>query len=129
MKNYIIGVAGIIAVLLIVLLGGSSDTTFGSVTVGNDYQTYEATSTMSGAKIVKAGSGSFGSLIVASSTTAGTFGIYDNALATSTATSTRIAVFQPGLAGGTYTFDREILLGIVLDIGPGFNGDYVVTYR
>jgi hypothetical protein len=102
-----------------------------SIVVGNDYQSVEVTSSTASTSpvIVKAGTGSLGSVIIASSTSGATFRIYDNAVATSSATSTRIVSFPVSAAGGTYTFDREIIRGIVLEVPVGFNGSYVVTYR
>ena len=102
-----------------------------SVIVGNDYKSTEVSSSTASTTpiVIKAGVGSLGSIIIASSTANAPFAIYDNAVATSSATSTRIATFPKNAPAGTYTFDREIQRGIVVDAIPGFNGSYVVTYR
>lgn len=102
-----------------------------SVVVGNDYKSYEVTSSVASTSpvIVKTGQGSLGSVIVASSTSGAVFRIYDHTFSTSTATSTRIVSFPVSPAGGTYTFDRELSRGLVLEVPVGFNGSYVVTYR
>lgn len=102
-----------------------------SVIVGNDYKSLEITSTNASTTpiVVKAGTGSLGSIIIASTTPGAYFRVYDNAVSTSSATSTRIVSFPVSAVAGTYTFDREIIRGIVIDAPPAFNGSYVVTYR
>lgn len=124
-----------LAVLVVVsMIAGTVFTskTEASVAVGNDYKSVEFTSSNASSTaptIVKSGPGSLGSIIIASSTTGAIFRVYDNAVSTSSATSTRIVSFPASASAGTYTFDREIQRGIVVEAPAGFNGSYVVTYR
>jgi len=130
---FILPMLVLISIIALWSLSNSPESAFGSVVVGNDYSSKEITSTNASntaPTIVKVGTGSLGSIVIASSTTGGGyFRIYDHTSSTSSATSTRIASFPAGAAGGTYTFDRDILKGIVLEVPAGFNGSYVVTYR
>ncbi len=131
----------ILAALIGTVLGASAillikQNTYGSVPVGNDYQTYNASSTSASATVpvvVKAGFGSFGSIIIASTspTVAGAFiGIYDNAIGTSSATSTLIARIPVNASGViALPFDRDLKRGLTLDVPPGFNGQWVFTFR
>lgn len=125
-----------IIIIAIVVSYDSSPKALGSVSIGSGYMFKVATSTNSSATVpyvIRGGSGILGSIIIGSSTP-GTVGgsavrIYDNALATSTGTSTLIGVIRPGTAEQTITFDVNVVRGIVLDIPVGFNGVYTVTYR
>lgn len=104
----------------------------GSTIQGNDYMSTTTDSTKASATVpqpVKLASGSLGSVIVLGTTTAASIKIYDNALATSTASSTLVATIPSGTAQGTYTFDRSMGYGILVDVGVGFVGSYVITYR
>jgi len=104
----------------------------GSVGVSNDYYSTTTDSTKASATVpqpVKLASGTLGSVIILGTTTAATVKIYDNALATSTASSTLVATIPSGSIQGTYTFDRSMGYGILVDVGVGFVGSYVITYR
>lgn len=128
-----------IAIVLLVLsifIGGfivsnNTNKVEASVNIGQGYQ-YKVASTSSASAtvpyVIKGGSGILGSIIVG--TTGGqAIRIYDNALATSTATSTLIGTIKASVAEQTFTFDVNVVRGIVLDVPAGFNGVYTVTYR
>jgi hypothetical protein len=102
-----------------------------STVAGNDYQTYEITASTASTSpiVIKSGSGSFGSIVIASTTTSGVLRIYDHNMSTTSATSTRVVAFQANASLGTYTFDRDLKYGIVIDVPAGFTGSYVLTYR
>lgn len=128
MKNHIFGImlAMLVIVSAVAALTLGDRGTSASAIVGNDYKTTEATS--SGITLIKPATGSFGSVVIASSS-AFRFSVYDLASTTGTSTANRVASFPANAAAGTYVFDREINQGIVIDAGPGFNGSYVVTWR
>ena len=88
------------------------------------------------------GGGIFGSIIVNQVGTAGYLKVYD---ATSTATSTyqtddvknatltigKIIAHVLGTsdAAGTLVYDVQVVKGIVVETGDGYDGDYTITYR
>jgi hypothetical protein len=129
LTNLFIAMLVIVSAISVITLG--LDRVDSSVTFGNDYKSTEITSSVASTSpiIVKSGTGSLGSIVIASTTLGASLQIYDNAVGTSSATSTRIATFPAGTPAGTYTFDREIQRGIVVYALPAFNGSYVVTYR
>lgn len=113
------------------IISNVTDKAEASVNIGQGYQ-YKVASTSSASGtvpyVIRGGSGILGSIIV------GTPGsqpirIYDNALATSTATSTLIGTIKASASEQTFTFDVNVVRGIVLDIPAGFDGVYTVTYR
>lgn len=75
---------------------------------------------------VKSKGGTLGSIVVASSSPAGVFRVYDGI---ATSTGTLVASFPVSAVAGTYTFDVSVDTGIVLDVPTTFNGNYTVTYR
>lgn len=129
MKKYIFGILALIAIASTVIFFNTRDVSYGSAVGGNDYNYYHASSSVATPVILKTGFGSMAQVTIASSSAAGSLKIYDNAVSTSSATSTRIVSFPAGAAAGTYTFDLEFTRGLVLDVPPGFNGSYVVTWR
>jgi hypothetical protein len=134
MKKYI-SIISLIAIMFVVTLGIISfkkdNTADASVDFGS-YQYKVASSSSASAtvpyKVVAGNNKILGSIVVASSSGV-RLRVYDNALATSTATSTMIADFKANIAEGTYTFDVAVQRGIVLDVPAGFNGVYTVTYK
>lgn len=137
MKKYLF-VAGTLLMVFVlgVFLSNNTPVAEGSVSIGSGYTYKVASSSNASATVpyvIRGGSGILGSIIIGSSTPALVGGtpvrIYDNALGTSTATSTLIGSIRPGVTEQTITFDVNVLRGIVLDIPVGFNGVYTVTYR
>lgn len=109
---------------------------FGSVTMGNDYQSQLITSSLASSTAItqlKSIGGSVGSVVLASSSAQTTYPslvIYD---ATSTmATSTAKVIGRFGGANqthGTYTFDSYFTYGLSVEVPVGFNGAYTITWR
>ena len=102
-----------------------------SVSIGSGYMFKTATTSQASATaglVIRGGTGILGSIVIASSTDV-RVRVYDNALATSTATSTIIADFPANTAAGTYTFDVNVLRGIVLDLPATYKGFFTITYR
>ena len=72
-------------------------------------------------------SGTFGSIIVASSS-GSTLDIYDSSSATSS-NATLIVSLPTSAIEQVYTFDVAVKRGLVLDVPASFNGNYTVTFR
>lgn len=132
-KNHLLNLflATLVIVSAVAAFVYNSDNAGASVTYGNDYKSVEITSTNASSSpiIIKAGVGTLGSIIISSTTANTYFRVWDNAVATSSATSTRIASFPVSATAGTYTFDREIQKGLIIEAPAGFAGSYTVTYR
>lgn len=145
LKEFTKIVSGFLAVVLAVVFFLSFFIDFGlkadaSTTVGNDYKSIVATSSLASATTsLSFTGGSLGSvIIVATSTAAGVQGpvvaFYDTA-STTQATSTMRQIAVIGAAGaqtpphGTYTFDIATTKGLQMWVNPTFTGTYVVTYR
>lgn len=133
MKNFLkLSLVAVIALFVGVAIYSQTHVADASVTFGNDYKSVEITSANASTSplIIATSPGSFGSIIVASSSSATQyFRVYDNAQSTSSATSTRLVSMTAVDTPGTYTFDIAPKRGLVLDVPVGFNGDYVITYR
>ena len=117
--------------ICLVLLGGSvgmnlnKEKKLGSVALSNDYTATTTTSGTAAANYtIFSGSGSLGSIVVASSS-ASTFTILD---ANGTATTT-VATLKAAIGENTYTFDRALTNGLIITVPSGFNGQYITTYR
>ena len=74
---------------------------------------------------VKAGYGTLGSVVIAT-THATIVRVYDG---TATSTGTLIASFPASATVGTYTFDVAVWKGVVLDVPAGYAGNMTITYR
>lgn len=104
----------------------------GSTIMGNDYQSTTTRSTSSNthwmAKIASLGGCTLGSVVIASTTSAGGFQLRD-ATSTTDVSSTTIVTFEPSATEGTYTFDIVCNRGLSVVTPANFQGEYVVTYR
>jgi hypothetical protein len=77
--------------------------------------------------LVQTGQTILGSIIVASTTQHEM--IIRNSTSTGDNVSTTVMTLPSLLPQGTYTFDISLDDGLVVDVDPGFNGDYVITFR
>lgn len=105
----------------------------GSVITGQAYNSTTSISTSAGSfwqarSTSNVGGCELGSVIIASSTAASTFRLWD-ATSTTDVASTSIVVFPTSAVAGTYTFDIVCKRGLIIDTPTGFNGVYVVTWR
>lgn len=123
-------------VLLIGVLVGayffSQNIAFGSVIAGSEYNATHLTSDDVGSSTVKSIAGTLGSIVVSSSTNAGTISLYrvsSSTAPTATSSNTLMFTFAADAAEGTYTYDVGFGGGLLIDITPGFNGNYVMTWR
>lgn len=119
-------------VMLALLLVERVPQSLASVAVTNDYNSTIHTSADTGTSSVKAGVGSFGSIVLSSSSpaTGQPIRFYDSGATTTATTSlTNIAEFYPVTDEGTYTFDIVLTKGLFVDIPTDFVGSYTLTYR
>jgi hypothetical protein len=130
--NYIVG-----AVLTLLALFGINvgQQTLSGVSVGSEYNA-TTTRAMTGGvalaapafrTIVSDSRATLGSVVIAS-TTAATIRLW-NATSTTDSASTSIASFPASVAAGTYTFDSIADRGLIVELGTGFAGDYIITSR
>lgn len=107
------------------LVNSSVENGLGSVNRANEYQsTTTASGTTAGDYVIKSGTGTLGSIVVASSS-ASTFTILD---ANGTATTT-VATLKASIGEATYTFDLNLFNGLIITVPSSFNGQYITTYR
>lgn len=122
-----------LATLLIGLVLGSyysAQVAQGSVIAGSEYNATHVTAV--GTSSIKSIAGTLGSIVVSSSTNAGVINLYRVSSSTSpTATSSNTLMFSfaAGADEGTYTYDVGFGGGLLIDVLPGFNGNYVMTWR
>ena len=125
----------VVALLLGLVLGMSwyaQNIAFGSVQVGGEYNATHLTSADVGTSSVKSIAGTLGSIVVSSSTNAGVINIYQISSSTSptaTSSNTLLFSFAANADEGTYTYDVAFGGGLLIDVLPTFNGNYVMTWR
>jgi hypothetical protein len=129
---------GIVCLLLGVIIGGYlfvDKLANASVTQGNEYASYAFKSTDASSTAyttLRTGQGVLGSVIISSSsptTALPPIRIYDSRTGTTTATSTPINFGTHNQTHGTYTYDAVFTEGIIVEVTPGFNGVYTITWR
>lgn len=134
-SNLLLGSAlTLIAVAIGLVLGGLYFTNIavGSVEIGGEYNPVQLTSADVGSSTVKSMAGTLGSLVVASSSDAGSIHLYrisSSTDPTATSSNTLLFSFPASVDEGTYTFDVGFAGGLLIDIEPTFNGNYVMTWR
>jgi len=120
---------GLIGAILFIKTGTVNS--FGSVQRANEYQATTTTALgFAGRQVtlISNTQGAFGSVIVASSSPAGTISFKD-ATSTTDVASTTLASFPITPTAGTYTFDAVVLRGLIVETQTGFAGNYTITYR
>lgn len=119
-----------VAVLGVLAFATSKDTTapLKGVAVGGEYALTQVTSADIGTSSIKSISGTLGSIVIASTTETGSISFYATS---SSATSSANLVFTlpAGVSIGQYDFDVGFGGGILAEVGAGFNGNYMVTFR
>ena len=102
-----------------------------SVTWGNDYYSFVASSTKTGTSTLRSLSGSLGSVVISSSSVPVGFVRFYDVGATTAATTTlrEIANIAPGADEGTYVFDIAVGRGLLVEVPVAFSGNYTITYR
>jgi hypothetical protein len=100
---------------------------FSSVITGGEYQATTTGGLPTGHQVVRGSLTTLGSVVIASSS-ATSFTIW-NATSTTDTASTSLVTFEADAAEGTYTFDIDLVRGLVVEEPSGFNGDFVVTWR
>ena len=133
-----IGVLGLFAVALIYQHAQTVDA---SIQEGNGYYattsatplgTQPANGFSGTTQVIKPGAGMLGPVII-SSTTIGRISFFDattsNATARAITATDTIAVMAPSLAAGTYTFDADFSVGLIVQTSADFNGAYTITYH
>ena len=118
----------VVAALAVYIIYHKNAITIGSVPISNEYHStrvaFGATATTSP---VSSGTRVLGSVVITSSTP--TFTLYDWDGTTSTV-STTLAVFKPGIAEGTYTYDVALVKGGLYYYLPATNtGSFAITWR
>jgi len=104
----------------------------GSVEVGGEYNANQLTSDDIGSSTVKSMTGAIGQIVVASSSPAGAVNLYSissSTAPTATSSNTLLFSFPANVDEGTYTFDVTFGGGLLIDVQPGFVGNYVMTWR
>lgn len=134
MKSLITGVAfgAILAVGLYLAFGGAQSEQFGSVAVGNDYQSQQITTSNASTTplVLKTGGATLGSVVITVPASAGNVKFYNSASTTATTSSLLELGFTAAAdVAGTYTFDADFGTGLQLDVPVGFDGQYTVTWR
>ena len=103
------------------------NTATGSVFVGNEYLSTTTATMSGGVSIAPNKQITIGSIVVASSSV-GTLEVRDATSTTDTA-STTFTVLKASIGEGTYTYDVRLKRGLAVELGSGFDGDYVITFR
>lgn len=129
----------VVAVVALILIGSKLGTTTSLPLVGGGFSSYRATTTVSALQdphLLKAGSGTLGSIIVGTPSGSGTYICY-NATTTNInlreakySTSTiEIATLKAAPVGGTYNYDASFSVGLICDEGGSFDGVYTTTWK
>jgi hypothetical protein len=133
-KYLVIGGAGIIVLLFLILLKtGSVTSTFGSVSQTGEYQSTTTVAATNSALVLKTSPGTLGSVIITSAAT-GYFTLYDatttvpSQRAKATSSLTQLANFPVSAAVGTYTFDTSFYDGLIA-VWTGNIASTSITYR
>ena len=131
MKRYITIIGSIIGIAILGIVLNVPNKALGSVPFGNGYMyktitTSNASSTAPTVVRVRGGAGILGSIVVASSSNKA-LNIYDGL--TSTTTGTLITTLKASVSEQTFTYDANVLYGIIIDMPQTFTGVYTVTYR
>ena len=127
MKDYILPIFALVIGVAVGYLV-VTNTPVGSVSVSNEYNATTTDSTSADTVSVLTNRGcTVGSVVIATSSS-GTLTIKNATSQIDTASSTLILIPINTIAG-TYTYDITCDRGLVLEIGAGFDGEYVVTWR
>ena len=127
MKKTLIATTVVVIAAVGLLLASKSSVapTLGSVSYGSEYNA--TSTTAAGTQCLKVGSGTFGGIVV-SSTTVGTFTVM-NATSSTDAASTTIASFGASVSFGSYEYDSVFDRGLCVRANAGFNGVYTTMWR
>jgi len=127
-KHLIASTLFIIALAVLALVWQTPNSAVGSVMPGGEYMATTTSGVAAGIKSVAPNKVvTLGSVVIASSTT-GTMTI-KNATSSIDTASTTVITFPANATPGTYTFDADLTRGLFVELGTGFAGDYVITYR
>lgn len=132
--NLLLGSTLTLIALVIGLVLGSyyyAQVALGSVESGSEYNANNITSTDVGSSSVKTIAGTLGSIVVSSSSVSvvNIYQVSSSTAPTATSSNTLLFSFPAGVDEGTYTYDVGFGGGLLIDVLPGFNGNYVMTYR
>lgn len=100
----------------------------GSVEFGSEYSFTHVTSSDVGSSSVKTLAGTIGSVVISSTTPTGTLSFYATST-TATSSADLLFTIDPNTDEGTYTYDVGFAPKLIIDVGAGFNGNYVITWR
>ena len=136
MKNIVLSTLGIIVMFLgltyVSYMTYQAIQAEASTMVGQEYKVFQATSSLAATtKSKKTMSGSIGSFVVSSSSSASKINLYDTAgtATTTSATTTLLMSFDATASNGTYQYDVEFTRGLLIEVTSGFAGDVVLTNR
>lgn len=136
MKNIVLSTLGIIVMFLgltyVSYMTYQALQAEASTMVGQEYKVFQATSSLAATtNSKKTMSGSIGSFVVSSSSSASKINLYDTAgtATTTSATTTLLMSFDARASNGTYQYDVEFTRGLLIEVTSGFAGDVVLTYR
>lgn len=136
MKNIVLSTLGIIVMFLgltyVSYMTYQAIQAEASTMVGQEYKVFQATSSLAATtNSKKTMSGSIGSFVVSSSSSASKINLYDTAgtATTTSATTTLLMSFDARASNGTYQYDVEFTRGLLIEVTSGFAGDVVLTYR
>lgn len=138
MKKAIWPIIIVIAILVGALLSTDLKNTVLGSSSGRDLYNYTHISSSDAGtiKIIRSTQSILGSVVIASSTTAGEIIIYDNSSATgistttiASSTATKISRIKGATSENTLTYDVMAKDGIVLGIPSTFNGSYTITWK
>lgn len=125
-------------ILALAIISSSSKTTVASVGQGGTYQSIttapsQTNTSYKQSTIIQSIPGTLGSVIITGAG-AGSFTLYDattsnvNLRAGATSTLSVLANFPNSASAGTYTFDENVINGIVVEF-VGAQGTSTITYR
>jgi len=100
---------------------------YSGVTVGNEYVSTSTASMVIADTVLTSRVSTLGSVIV-TGVSSGNWAIW-NATSTTDTASTTLTTFDTTSINGTYTFDAVMDRGISLQLGAGYDGNAVITYR
>lgn len=132
MKNYILAFGLVLALVGVALAYGQRDATAGSVGGAYTFKHYTGTASSSVARtLVKGGAGEIGTVTI-NTTGAQVLRLYDGAsttVATTSSTITPIAVLKASVGEQTFTFEANVLQGVLLEMPASYAGDVTITVR
>lgn len=132
MKNYIPALVLILAVIGVALTFGERGTLAGSVGGAYTFKHYTSANASSTARtLVKGGAGELGTITI-NTTGAQVLRLYDGAsttVATTSSTITPIAVLKASVGEQTFTYEANVLQGVLLEMPATYAGDVTITVR